>query len=82
MNVYIGLFLVSLIKLERYRFNYGRKWHKDRMNKSKIKLPIDTNGNPDWQFMEDYIKSLPYSSNWFMPMSQKKKDQTQRSRRM
>ncbi len=20
-------------------------------------------GNPDWQFMEDYIKSLPYSKN-------------------
>ena len=63
INVYIGLFLVSLIKLEKYRFNYGRKWHKDRMNKSNIKLPIDTNENPDWQFMEDYIKSLPYSSN-------------------
>lgn len=21
------------------------------------------NDNPDWQFMEDYIKSLPYSAN-------------------
>ena len=63
MNVYIGLFLVSLIKFEKYRFNYGRKWHKDRMSKSNIKLPIDTSGNPDWQFMQDYIKSLPYSSN-------------------
>ena len=25
-----------------------------------LKLPIDIDGNPDWQFMEDYIKSLPY----------------------
>lgn len=32
------------------------------MNKlEKIKLPVDTEGNPDWQLMEDYIKSLPYS---------------------
>jgi hypothetical protein len=32
------------------------------MKKTKIKLPSD-DGKPDWQFMEDYIKSLPYSSN-------------------
>jgi len=30
---------------------------------SKIKLPVDDNGNPDWEFMEDFIKSLSYSSN-------------------
>ena len=35
----------------------------DRMQKSLIKLPVDSNGKPDWQFMEDYIKSLPYSIN-------------------
>ena len=63
MNQYIALFFVTVIRMEKYRFNYGRKWHKDRMSKSNIKLPIDTSGNPDWQFMEDYIKSLPYSSN-------------------
>jgi len=28
-----------------------------------IKLPADKNGNPDWQFMENYVKSFPYSSN-------------------
>lgn len=33
------------------------------MPSSVIKLPIDNNGKPEWQFMEDYIKSLPYSSN-------------------
>ncbi len=62
MNQYIALFLVTLIKLEKYRYSYGRKWGLDRMRSSTIKLP-DSNGQPDWQFMEDYIKSLPYSSN-------------------
>lgn len=62
-NPYIGMFLTTLIKQEKYRFNYGRKWHKARMEKSKIKLPINSEGKPDWQFMENYIKSLPYSSN-------------------
>lgn len=62
-NPFIGMFLITLIKQEKYRFSYGRKWHKARMEKSKIKLPVDSKGEPDWQFMEDYIRSLPYSSN-------------------
>ena len=33
------------------------------MNETIIQLPVDENDNPDWQFMEDYIKSLPYSKN-------------------
>jgi hypothetical protein len=57
----IAMFLITLIRKERYRFNYGRKWHLGRMNESLIRLPVDNKGNPDWKFMENYIKSLPYS---------------------
>ncbi len=63
LNPFIAMFLCTVIGLERFRWTYGRKWRPSRMPKSRIKLPIDKNGKPDWQFMEDYIKSLPYSSN-------------------
>lgn len=63
LNVHIAMFLTTLIHIEKYRFNYGRKWDKELMLKSKIKLPIKANGDPDWKFMEKYIKSLPYSAN-------------------
>lgn len=64
----LALFLITLIKLEKFKFNYGLKWSiEKRMKKSQIKLPIDDSGNPDWQFMEDYIKSLPYSVNLQCP---------------
>lgn len=63
LNVYIAMFLITLIKLEKYRYNYGRKWHKERMEKSIIKLPVNQDNEPDWKFMENYIKSLSYSSN-------------------
>ena len=33
------------------------------MKKSRIKLPVTPSGEPDWKFMEDYIKSLPFSKN-------------------
>lgn len=63
LNPYLAMFLCSLIEKERYRWTYGRKWRPKRMPSSLIKLPVDADGNPDWQFMEDYIKSLPYSAN-------------------
>lgn len=63
LNIYTALFLVSVFDLERYRYSFGRKYNKNAIINSKIKLPVDANGNPNWQFMEDYIKSLPYSKN-------------------
>lgn len=63
LNPYIAFFLLPLIRKEKYRFNYGRKWHLERMKESMIRLPVDTAGKPDWTFMEEYIKSLPYSTN-------------------
>lgn len=63
LNPYIAMFLCTLIEKERYRWTYGRKWRPKRMPSSLIKLPVDINGVPDWDFMEKYVKSLPYSSN-------------------
>ncbi|GAI91647.1 unnamed protein product, partial [marine sediment metagenome] len=63
MNRYIGSFLASILRLEKYRFSYGRTWGTNRIKETKIKLPVDKKGNPDWKFMENYIKSLPYSKS-------------------
>lgn len=60
-NKYSALFITTLIEKEKYRWAYGRKWRPARMPASKIKLPITSSWTPDWQFMEDYIKGLPYS---------------------
>lgn len=59
-NPYTGLFIATVIMEDRYRWTYGRKWRPERMVKSTIKLPVDINGNPDWDFMEQYMKILPY----------------------
>jgi restriction endonuclease S subunit len=60
LNKYIGLFLASVIKQEKYRYNYGRKWHTERMKESVIKLPVK-HSTPDWEWMESFIKSMHYS---------------------
>jgi hypothetical protein len=58
----IALFIAAIIQREKYRFSYGRKWHLERMAASEIQLPVKANGEPDWLFMEQYINSLPFSS--------------------
>lgn len=57
-----ALFICTVIRMEKYRFNYGRKWHLERMREAVIKLPVTDKGKPDWAYMESYIESLPYSS--------------------
>ncbi|MFH1897623.1 MAG: restriction endonuclease subunit S [Candidatus Desantisbacteria bacterium] len=62
LNKYIAMFLTTIINQEQYRYNYGRKCSQARMKEISIKLP-SKNNQPDFDFMEKYIKSLPYSSS-------------------
>ena len=60
LNRNIALFLITIIKENRYLFSYGRKWNTQKMKKSKLKLPVGDDGNPDFNLMERYILSLQY----------------------
>lgn len=60
LNKYNAMFIISVLTLEKNKYGYGRKPKNDKVYDTIIKLPVDTNGNPDWQFMENYIKALPY----------------------
>ncbi len=62
-NKYNSLFLVTVLSKLKYKYAYGRQVRLMRLPLEKIKLPVDKDGYPDWQFMEDYIKSLPYSAS-------------------
>lgn len=66
LNPYIAIFLCTIIFNEKYRFTYGRKWYLELMEESFIWLPsivINSESIPNWDFMENYIKRLPFSSN-------------------
>jgi len=60
LNPYNGLFLVTILDLERPKYSYGRKYRK-HLEDTEIKLPVSTDGKPDFEFMERYIKNLRYS---------------------
>ncbi|NLB82165.1 MAG: N-6 DNA methylase, partial [Clostridiaceae bacterium] len=58
LNRYNALFLVAVLDCERYRYSFGRKY-KTNLSKARVLLPAKDN-EPDWDYMEKYIKSLPY----------------------
>ena len=60
-NQYIGIFFIPILELEKFRFSYSRKSNLNRVKELEIKLPATVEGKPDYEFMENYIKTLPYS---------------------
>lgn len=52
----IGLYLVTILDLERPRYSYGRKW-KRTLKQIKLRLPVDNNGNPDWEYIQAFMQS-------------------------
>jgi hypothetical protein len=58
---YTGLFIASVLNIDTYKCAYGRQYRQKTFMQHKIKLPATKEGNPDWQFMENYVKSLIYS---------------------
>ena len=57
LNENIGLFLCTVIKKNKFKFSYGRKWTLEQMKNTTIYLP-STNGKPDYNFMDKYINNL------------------------
>lgn len=62
INKFNALFLKNILDLEMQKvFSYGRAATYGRLKELSIRLPVDLEGQPNWNLMELYIKSLPYS---------------------
>ena len=51
-----ALFLIPLIKNFSFKYSYGYQLSTRILVNQKLMLPINCQGQPNWQFMEDYIK--------------------------
>ena len=60
INKYTGLFVASILCRfkEKYTFGYGRT--ENRLRKDKVFLPIDSKGQPYWEFMENFMREVEY----------------------
>ncbi len=60
MSKNVLFFISTIIRQEKYRFNYGRQANKT-LRLLDIKLPSLKDNSPDFEFMDRFIKSLPFS---------------------
>lgn len=56
-----ALFICAVIRREKYRFSYGRKWNLERMKLAEVYLPCSQQGEPDFAVMAEYIQGLKFS---------------------
>ena len=56
LNKYSYLFIATIVQRLEGKYSFNREINDVRINKEKIVLPVDESGNPDYAFMEQYIK--------------------------
>lgn len=57
------LFIATVLKANRYRYNYGRQANVT-LPHLRLMLPITKDNKPDWLWMENYIKSIPFGDRF------------------
>ena len=60
MNELIGIFIATLINKESYKYSYGRAVYSNEISRMIIKLPVLADDCPDWQYIENFMKTLKY----------------------
>ena len=62
LNIYSGIFMCSVLNMDmKCKYSYGRTISKEKLSDTMLRLPVKDDDTTDWQWMEEYIKSLPYS---------------------
>jgi hypothetical protein len=56
LNRYVGTFITTVADRVRGKYNFGYKRNTTRLAKESLMLPIDALGNPDYVFMEQYMR--------------------------
>lgn len=57
LNKEVAMFVIPLLNIQMEKFNWGGNGATlTRLNRTKIMLPVNEEFNPDWEFMEKYIK--------------------------
>ena len=59
LNLYTGQFIAKMVSNTcSGKYDYGHMGNKDSIKREQIMLPVTDDGNPDFQFMEDFIREL------------------------
>jgi len=57
-NKYIYLFFKTIIYKQKIKYTYGYKFNENRMKRQIIMVPVNEKKEPDYEYMEQYIKNI------------------------
>lgn len=81
------MFIVTCINKQKSKYSYGKQFRQNNAENSKILLPISGDGQPDYNFMDSFIKNTLYIklndylqySNSFFALKEKQINGNQRT---
>ena len=65
LTYYATLFLIAVLnKTMDEKFDYDIKATKERLKELIVRIPIKENGEPNWEYMEEYMKNMMDKTNY------------------
>ena len=58
LNQNIGMFICTLLNASVFKYSYCRARILEKIMEETLPLPVDSTGNPDWNFMNDFIERI------------------------
>ena len=58
LNEYVGMFITTIADKVRGKYNFNYKRSDTRLKREKLMLPINDDGEPDFDYMEAFTKNL------------------------
>lgn len=55
---FVLLFFTEIFAMQRSKYSYGYKFKERRMLRQKLMIPINDAGEPDYEYMEQYVKNM------------------------
>ena len=60
LSSHIKLFIVASINMQKVKYSYGKQFRQANADNTKVMLPIDSKGEPHWEFMENFMREVEY----------------------
>ena len=65
-NKYVSLYIAGVVGKAASDYDYTNQYRINNYNRQEIKLPTTSSGEPDWLYMENYMKALETRVNDFL----------------
>ena len=57
-NKYVSMYIAGVVGKAVSGYDYTNQYRINNYNRQEIKLPTTSSGEPDWQYMEEYMKNI------------------------